>query len=184
MTADAGFVCASRRPQRAGDANCRRCNSIAADAMPARSIGLPRPATVKRCSTRGARNSIPEHSETTSVTICRELSDLDQIIKSKHQWDRSTAFLRARTAPAKNLIAQDPPAWSSMGGGSAYPELFAPAGAQLNAPTTPTAEGECFGRLVPGATVHRGQCVLQNSGLLAPADDRNALATTPAGKRK
>ena len=46
MTADAGFVCASRRPQRAGDANCRRCNSIAADAMPARSIGLVSPATV------------------------------------------------------------------------------------------------------------------------------------------
>jgi hypothetical protein len=43
---DAMFVCASRRPQRASDANCRRCNSIAADAMPARSISLPRPATV------------------------------------------------------------------------------------------------------------------------------------------
>ena len=28
--ADAVFVCASRRPQCAGDANCRRCNSIAA----------------------------------------------------------------------------------------------------------------------------------------------------------
>ena len=43
---DAAFVCASRRPQRASDANCRRCNSIAADAMPARSIGLVSPATV------------------------------------------------------------------------------------------------------------------------------------------
>ena len=49
MTADAGFVCASRRPQRAGDANCRRCNSIAADATPARS----RPATVQRCTPLG-----------------------------------------------------------------------------------------------------------------------------------
>ena len=48
--ADAGFVCASRRPQRAGDANCRRCNSIAADAMPARSIGLVSPATVNGAS--------------------------------------------------------------------------------------------------------------------------------------
>ena len=116
MTADAGFVCASRRPQRAGDANCRRCNSIAADAMPARSIGLPRPATVKRCSTRGARNSIPEHSETTSVTICRELSDSDQIIKSEHQWDRSTAFLRARTAP--RVYARDTtPVWSAWAEG-------------------------------------------------------------------
>ena len=53
MTADAGFVCAGGRPQRAGDANCRRCNSIAADATPARSIGLVSPATVQRCTPLG-----------------------------------------------------------------------------------------------------------------------------------
>ncbi len=36
-------------------------------------------------------------------------------------------------------------------------------------------------RLVPGATVHRGQCVPQTLCLLAPADDRNAPATTAGG---
>ena len=37
-----------------------------------------------RFSTRSARNSSPSSREVTSVTICRELSDSDQIIKSEH----------------------------------------------------------------------------------------------------
>ena len=34
---------------------------------------------------------------------------------------------------------------------------------------------------MPGATAHRGQCVPQTLCLFAPADDRNALATTAGG---
>jgi hypothetical protein len=50
-----------------------------------------------------------------------------------------TAFLRARTAPAR-LNARDHPGLSSMGGGSVCPRLFAPAD-DRNAPATPSAGG-------------------------------------------
>ena len=53
------------------------------------------------------------------------------------------------------------PVWSAWAVGRHDRRGVFVCGQQLNAPTTPTAEGECFGRLVPGATVHRGQCVLQ-----------------------
>ena len=88
---DAVFVGASRRPQRAGD-NCRRdCfpavhqMHLEADlaATPARSISLPRPATVngaplsetkvkadwpRAFSPRSARKFVAEHSETYTVS--------------------------------------------------------------------------------------------------------------------
>ncbi len=55
------FVGASRRPQRASDTNCRRCNSETK-----MEAGL-----AAHFSTRGARHSIPEHSES---YICHDLS--------------------------------------------------------------------------------------------------------------
>ena len=107
-------VCLRRRRQLpAGDANCRRCNSIAAAwrsmfgwhfskpilaATPARSISLPRPAIAngaplsetKVKADLAARFSLARsqiHPRAVGnlhrVTICHELSDADQIIKSK-----------------------------------------------------------------------------------------------------
>ncbi len=81
MTADAGFVCASRRPQRAGDANCRRCiQSQPTRRRRARSVwsaqrrcnGAPLSETkvkadlASRSSTRSARNSSPSSRKRTS----------------------------------------------------------------------------------------------------------------------
>ena len=101
MCADAVFVCASRRPQCAGDANCRRCNSITAAwrsmfgctlkpilaAMPARTISLASPETVKkRCTplgnesegrfgTRNARNSSPSSRK---IRACHRLPRIER----------------------------------------------------------------------------------------------------------
>ena len=73
----------------------------AIQSQPTRSIGLVSPATVQRCTPLGNENEgrlglprasvsaaraqfIPEQSKSTPVTICHELSDSDQIIKSEH----------------------------------------------------------------------------------------------------
>ena len=44
-----------------------------------------------RSSVRNARHSSPSSRKLTSVTICRELSDSDQIIKFEHGRDGSAA---------------------------------------------------------------------------------------------
>ena len=49
------------------------------------------------------------------------------------------------------------PVWSAWAEGRHDRRGVFVCGQQLNAPATPTAEGNCFGRPVPGATVHRGQ---------------------------
>ena len=91
------------RPQRAGDnrrgivlAVCICTSKPILAATPARSISLAsvngaslsetkvKADLAPRFSTRSARNSSPSSREVTPVTICRELSDSDQIIKSEH----------------------------------------------------------------------------------------------------
>ena len=127
----------------------RGCNSIAADATPARSIGLVSPATVNgaplsetkvkadlalRFSVHSARKSILEQSETYICLDCREFRHSDQIIKFEHGGTDRRYFWRE--TPPFYLCATPPP-------------------------------------------VQRGGRVgmLQTPCLFAPADDRNALAT-------
>ena len=81
------------------------------------------------------------------------------------------------------LFPREPsPVWSAWGEGRHDRRGVSVCGQQLNAPTTPTAGG----MLWPVSARCNGASgsVLANSGLLAPADDRNALATTPAGKKR
>jgi hypothetical protein len=72
------------------------------------------------------------------VTICREFSDADQIIKSEHGGtDRRPFYARERPRPS---MRETTPAWPAWGEGRVpqTPCLFAPAD-DRNAPATPTA---------------------------------------------
>ena len=102
------------------------------DAMPARSIGLVSPATVNGAplsetklkgrfglalSVRSACNSSPSGRKAKSVTICRELSDADQIIKSKHCG--TDPQLKNRTTGTYAVMREITPRLVLLGGGSA-----------------------------------------------------------------
>jgi hypothetical protein len=94
-----------------------------------------------RFSTRSARNSSLSSRKLTSVTICRELSDSDQIIKSNTvgQIDGDLYVQEHRA-----IYARDHPRLSSVGGGVCLRQQTT---AML---TTPTAGGTALAdRLLP-----------------------------------